>query len=180
MAEAEPAQAKTTWVRNCTPDHLRLHIGDALWFFAPLQRRQLSVDSAPDLEPLIQQGVLAASTPTSDRFDKLARLIAVLPTALAIGFVAARVPGELAGRRSLFFGLVALALIIVAVLVASFGSSTVARLVRQLVMLSVVVVISIGIPALVVWRYGLDDLGTATRSPSWPGCCCWSSSPWPA
>ena len=94
MAEAEPAQvenaqAKNTWVRNCTPDHLRLHIGDALLVFAPLQRRQLSVDSAPDLEPLIQQGVLAASTPTSDRFDKLARLIAVLPTALAIGFVAA-------------------------------------------------------------------------------------------
>ena len=42
---------------------------------------------------------------------------------------------------------------------ASFSSSTVARLVGQLVMLSLVVVISTGIPALVVWRYGLNDLG---------------------
>lgn len=165
MAEAEPAQsetaqAKTMWVRNCTPDHLRLHVGDALLVFAPLQRRQLSVDHTRDLEPLIQQGVLACSTPTSDRFEKLARLIEALPTALAVGFVAALLLNSWLGVGALIvFGVVALVLIIVAVLVASLGSSTLARLVGQLVMLSLVVVISIGVPALVVWRYGLTDLG---------------------
>ena len=166
MAEAEPAQsenaqAKTTWVRNCTPDHLRLHVGGTLLVFAPLQRRQLSVNSTCNLEPLVQQGVLACSTPTSDRFDKLARLIEALPVALAVGFVAALLLNGWLGVGALIaFGLIALVLIIVAVLVASFGSSTVARLVGQLVMLSLVVVISIGVPALVLWRYGLDDLET--------------------
>jgi hypothetical protein len=165
MAETAPAQAasgqaKTTWVRNCTPDHLRLHVGDALLVFAPLQRRQLGVDAARDLEPLIQEGVLACSTPTSDRYDKLARVIEALPTALVVGFVAALFLNGWMGAGALIgFGVVALLLIIVAVLVASFGSSAVARLVGQLVMLSLVVVLSIGIPALVVWRYGLGDLG---------------------
>jgi hypothetical protein len=168
MIEAEPAQpdnapAKTTWVRNCTPDHLRLHVGDALLVFAPLQRRQLSVDGARDLEPLIQQGVLACSTPTSDRLDKLARLIEALPTALAVGFMAALLLNSWLGIGALIvFAAIALALIILAVLVASFSSSTVARLVGQMVMLSLVVVISTGIPALVVWRYGLNDLGTSS------------------
>jgi len=159
--QSENAQAKTTWVRNCTPDHLRLHVGGTLLVFAPLQRRQLSVNSTCDLEPLVQQGVLACSTPTSDRFDKLARLIEALPVALAVGFVAALLLNGWLGVGALIaFGLIALVLIIVAVLVASFGSSTVARLVGQLVMLSLVVVISIGVPALVLWRYGLDDLET--------------------
>ena len=99
--------------------------------------------------------------PTSDRFDKLARLIEALPVALAVGFVAALLLNGWLGVGALIaFGLIALVLIIVAVLVASFGSSTVARLVGQLVMLSLVVVISIGVPALVLWRYGLDDLET--------------------
>jgi hypothetical protein len=166
MTEAKPAQpdntpAKTTWVRNCTPDHLRLHVGDALLVFAPLQRRQLSVDGARDLEPLIQQGVLACSTPTSDRLDKLARLIEALPTALVVGFMTALLLNSWLGIGALIvFAAIALGLIILAVLVASFSSSTVARLVGQLVMLSLVVVISTGIPALVVWRYGLNDLGT--------------------
>ena len=160
-AQSENAQAKTTWVRNCTPDHLRLHVGGTLLVFAPLQRRQLSVNSTCNLEPLVQQGVLACSTPTSDRFDKLARLIEALPVALAVGFVAALLLNGWLGVGALIaFGLIALVLIIVAVLVASFGSSTVARLVGQLVMLSLVVVISIGVPALVLWRYGLDDLET--------------------
>ena len=160
-AQSENAQAKTTWVRNCTPDHLRLHVGGTLLVFAPLQRRQLSVNSTCYLEPLVQQGVLACSTPTSDRFDKLARLIEALPVALAVGFVAALLLNGWLGVGALIaFGLIALVLIIVAVLVASFGSSTVARLVGQLVMLSLVVVISIGVPALVLWRYGLDDLET--------------------
>ena len=155
------ASAKTTWVRNCTPDHLRLHVGDALLVFAPLQRRQLGVDSARDLEPLVQQGVLACSTPTSDRLDKLARLIEALPTALAVGFLVALVLNSWLGIGALIvFAAIALGLIILAVLVASFSSSTVARLVGQLVMLSLVVVISTGIPALVVWRYGLNDLGS--------------------
>ncbi len=159
-AQSENTQAKTTWVRNCTPDHLRLHVGDALLVFAPLQRRQLSVDAARDLEPLVQQGVLACSTPTSDRSDKLARLIEALPTSLAVGFVPALLLNVWLGVGPLIvFGVVALVLIIVAVLVASFSSNTVARLVGQLVMLSLVLVISIGVPALVVWRYGLDDLG---------------------
>lgn len=166
MAEAAPApsantQAKTTWVRNCTPDHLRLHVGDALLVFAPLQRRQLSVGVTRDLEPLIQEGVLACSTPTSDRSDRLARLIEALPTGLAVGFVAALLLNVWLGVGPLIvFAVVALVLIIVAVLVASFSSNTVARLVGQLVMLSLVLVISIGVPALVVWRYGLGDLGT--------------------
>ena len=155
------ASAKTTWVRNCTPDHLRLHVGDALLVFAPLQRRQLGVDSARELEPLVQQGVLACSTPTSDRLDKLARLIEALPTALAVGFLVALVLNSWLGIGALIvFAAIALGLIILAVLVASFSSSTVARLVGQLVMLSLVVVISTGIPALVVWRYGLNDLGS--------------------
>jgi len=160
-APPEDAPAKTTWVRNCTPDHLRLHVGDALLVFAPLQRRQLGVDSARDLEPLVQQGVLACSTPTSDRLDKLARLIEALPTALAVGFLVALVLNSWLGIGALIvFAAIALGLIILAVLVASFSSSTVARLVGQLVMLSLVVVISTGIPALVVWRYGLNDLGS--------------------
>ena len=155
------ASAKTTWVRNCTPDHLRLHVGDALLVFAPLQRRPLGVDGARDLEPLVQQGVLACSTPTSDRLDKLARLIEALPTALAVGFLVALVLNSWLGIGALIvFAAIALGLIILAVLVASFSSSTVARLVGQLVMLSLVVVISTGIPALVVWRYGLNDLGS--------------------
>ena len=155
------ASAKTTWVRNCTPDHLRLHVGDALLVFAPLQRRPLGVDGARDLEPLVQQGVLACSTPTSDRLDKVARLIEALPTALAVGFLVALVLNSWLGIGALIvFAAIALGLIILAVLVASFSSSTVARLVGQLVMLSLVVVISTGIPALVVWRYGLNDLGS--------------------
>ena len=155
------APAKTTWVRNCTPDHLRLHVGDALLVFAPLQRRQLGLDGARELEPLVQQGVLACSTPTSDRLDKLARLIEALPTALAVGFLVALALNSWLGIGALIvFAAIALGLIILAVLVASFSSSTVARLVGQLVMLSLVVVISTGIPALVVWRYGINDLGS--------------------
>jgi hypothetical protein len=163
-AEAEPAQrenaqATTIWVRNCTPDHLRLRVGKTLLVFAPLQRRQLSVDDAHDLEPLVQEGVLALSTPISSRFDKFARLIEALPAILAVGFVAALFLNSWLDAGSLIvIGFVALVLVVVAILMASFGSSTVARLVGQMVMLSLVVVISIGVPALVVWRYGLDDL----------------------
>jgi hypothetical protein len=165
MAEANPAQsgaqAKTTWVRNCTPDHLRLHVGGTLLVFAPLQRRRLDVDVTRDLEPLVQQGVLDRSKSTSDANDQVARLIEALPTVLAFLFVGAlMLNGWLGAGALIAFGALALVLITVAVLVAGFGSSTVARLVGQMVMLSLVVVISIGVPALVVWRYGLDDLGT--------------------
>jgi hypothetical protein len=73
------------------------------------------------------------------------------------------------------FAAIALGLIILAVLVASFSSSTVARLVGQLVMF--------------VARRGdqhrhprprrlalrAHDPGRATRSVSWPACCRWSS-----
>jgi hypothetical protein len=119
------------------------------------------VDAARNLEPLIQQGVLACSTPTSDRLEKLARCIDALPTALAVGLLVALLLNSWLGVGAfVVFAAIALGLIIVAGLVASFSSSTLARLVGQLVMLSLVVVISTGIPALVVWRYGLSDLGT--------------------
>jgi hypothetical protein len=35
--------------------------------------------------------------------------------------------------------------------------------------------VSVCVPALVVWRYGLDDLGTGNPLTELPGCCEWSS-----
>lgn len=159
--------AKDVKIRNGTPDRLRItdRQGD-VFVFSPLEERTLPADTEPLFRRVLDREILAKTKPPpKQEIDWLGGLAGTLTV---IGFlVAINVADGNPRHRTLVWVSVAsiwAVILGVAFVIAFFGGPEVARRIGQFATLSLVILVSIGVPSVVAWRFSAEDLSGASMA----------------
>ncbi|TDO50671.1 hypothetical protein EV643_104164 [Kribbella sp. VKM Ac-2527] len=164
-AASKDGEVDETKVRNCTADRLRLvNAKDEAFVFAPLEKRTQPDAARWPLQQLFDREILVAVEPSRKR--DVEWILQPAGGAAGIAFlVAIYVADANPIRQGLVWGIVAgiyVLLFAMALVVALIGGPAVARQAGQFATLFLVILISVGVPAAVAWRYSVEGLFAGT------------------
>jgi hypothetical protein len=162
---SEGGSVEETMVRSCTADRLRLRNAKGEAFvFAPLEKRPQPKATQWPLQQLYDREILVPVKPSRKR-DVDWLLQPAGGAAVLAFFVAIYVADANPNSQTLVWSIVAgiyLLLFASALVVALRGGPAVARQAGQFATLFLVILISIGVPSAIAWRFSVEGLLAGT------------------